>query len=63
MDNQQQIQEILKEADGYGLRNEVEALAKSFMVDSASAENKKFNFTPMDEVEAYEIAYNLVIME
>ena len=63
MDNQQQIQEILKEADGYGLRNEVETLAKSFMVDSNSAENKKFNFKPMDEVEAYEIAYNLVIME
>lgn len=63
MTPEQQIQEILKEASVYGMRDSVETLAKSFLVDSKSAENKKFNFKPMDEVEAYEIAYKLSIQD
>jgi len=63
MSNQEQIQEILKEASAYGLQTEVENLAKLFLVDSKSQENKKFNFKPMGDVEAYEIAYGLTIQE
>ena len=63
MTQEQQIQEILTEASAYGLRESVETLAKSFIVDSESAENERYNFKPMGTVEAYEIAYKLSIQE